>query len=319
MEPPPEEQGEGQKKWRKRVCTCLSIAVGLQFFVLGIAFTVLYFHFTPLYTDIECFLDPVQFKRVSFRGGLTIKLNVSTTCWNPNPYTVEIKSNATEQVFVGRQRVPAATVLEMPHALLPADSWGSINGLISIKPTRQVFPSLFSLIMAGDVPIYLENKKQLTLNLDLILTKYTMVMEFSQRCGVKVRLTGLIKAKVGSPACGKEFGDLELPAVRIEPKHGSAPAFPKNKGERMMAKVEGSKTLFFALAMAVTYALGILFTCFKCSFVQWCCFTWWFDFCCCSCWCIRGGTAPRAKDPDDFDNVCDPDANRLEKAEVRET
>jgi len=267
----------------KRCRTCCAILFGLVFLALGFMASVLYFHFTPLYTKIKCTLDPLKVKKVSFRGGFNLNLNLSTTCHNPNPYRVQVDSLEQEAVFLGRGMEPAATVLEMPHALLPADGWGSVNGILNIRPTRKFLPHLMTLLRQGEVPLYLENKKLLTLHINFIVARFRIQLAFNKACAANVRLLGLTKARLGPPACGNNFGDLELPSVRIKPERGSAPepVWPLTRGEQTIQKAELAKNALFGILMCICYSLGLLCMCVKFSVLKSACL----NCCCCCCCC----------------------------------
>jgi len=289
--------------WYKRCRTCCAVLAGVVLLALGFMTSVLYFHFTPLCTKIKCTLDPIKFKKVSFSGGFNLDLNISTTCHNPNPYRVKVESLDQEAVFVGRGMVPAATVLEMPHAMLPADGWGSIQGIINIRPTRQVFPSLATLLLQGEVPLYLENKKQLTLHINFIFALLRVQLDFNKACAAKVRLLGLTRAKLGPPACGNTYGELELPSVRLTPERGSAPVWPQTRGENTIEKVELAKDALFGLIMCICYMFGLLLVCVKYTVLKWGCRQTCMHCCCCCCPC------PFYDEEDDGDEDDDPEVH----------
>mmetsp|Transcript_112951 Transcript_112951/g.358777 ORF Transcript_112951/g.358777 Transcript_112951/m.358777 type:complete len:212 (+) Transcript_112951:73-708(+) len=195
------------------VCPYIALAFGCLLVLFGAWPAHLYSRFTPVYMDITCKAGPAKVKSISFRDGLTIVLNSSTSCDNPNPYTVQMMI-LQGKVYMGKDMTPVASVTEIPRSTLPATGTGSIHTIVSVRPSGDMFGSLLDYIFSGQVPIYMENKMQLVIDISFFFGKLSVNKEVHKHCGLNVQMLSFEGPKNGPLVCASSFDQLILPPSR---------------------------------------------------------------------------------------------------------
>mmetsp|Transcript_7087 Transcript_7087/g.21506 ORF Transcript_7087/g.21506 Transcript_7087/m.21506 type:complete len:112 (+) Transcript_7087:347-682(+) len=94
-------------------------------------------------------------------------------------------------VYMGKDMTPVASVTEMHRSTLPASGAGSIQTIVIVKPSGDMFGSLPGSISERQVPIYMENKMQLVIDIGFFFSKFSVKKEvhkhWSERADVELR------------------------------------------------------------------------------------------------------------------------------------
>jgi len=241
------------------------------FVLLGIWAIHLRQRFTPIYTDVVCRMEPAKLDKISFTGGLRIDLISTTTCENPNPYSVEMRSTKAEKVYMGQDRTPVASVTEIPHSTLPAKGKGSIEAKITIKPTGDMFSSLFAGLMGQEIPIYMENRMEMVVDINFLLGDFSTKRAFNKDCGLnlEVKVFGG-GAKMGPLVCGDDFDHLQIPPADhpvTSEMHISAVGLAKDD----IDKATEAKDVGTGCAIGIGFGLGLLLLIFGSCGLWWLC------------------------------------------------
>jgi len=221
-----------------------------------------------VYTDITCKADePAKVKRISFIDGLTIVLNSSTSCDNPNPYTVEMTSLQGGKVYMGKDMTEVASVTEIPRSTLPASGTGSIHTIVTVKPSGDMIGSLLGI--AGQVPIYMENKMQLVIDISFFFGKFSVKKEVHKHCGLNVQMLSFEGPKHGPLVCASSFEQLILPPVGEQPQDGQMHLSGDSVGGKELEEGTRAKNIGLGLAMGIGFGVGSVLL--LCSIVTLCC------------------------------------------------
>eukprot|EP00445_Apocalathium_hangoei_P053912 CAMPEP_0204073508 /NCGR_PEP_ID=MMETSP0360-20130528/163393_1 /ASSEMBLY_ACC=CAM_ASM_000342 /TAXON_ID=268821 /ORGANISM="Scrippsiella Hangoei, Strain SHTV-5" /LENGTH=259 /DNA_ID=CAMNT_0051021913 /DNA_START=106 /DNA_END=882 /DNA_ORIENTATION=- len=203
-------------------------------------------------------MGTAKMKSISCKGGLTIVLSTNTTCDNPNSYTVEMTSKQGGKVYMGKDMTPVASVTEIPHSTLPAQSTGSINAIITVKPKGGMFSSLSSFIFARQVPIYMENNMQLVIDVNFSFGNFAAKKDLSKDCGLSVQMLSFGRPEIGPLACAESFAQLKIPAVGDQPQDGEMHLSAASLGGKEMEEGTRAKDIGLGGAMALGFVVGLL-------------------------------------------------------------
>mmetsp|Transcript_100935 Transcript_100935/g.261272 ORF Transcript_100935/g.261272 Transcript_100935/m.261272 type:complete len:326 (-) Transcript_100935:251-1228(-) len=247
--------------WCFGACSFLSVAFGVFFVLLGIWATHLQQRFTPIYTEVVCRVEPARLDKFSMKDGLKINLISTTTCENPNPYTVEMRSTKAEQVYMGDDRTPVASVTEIPHSTLPANGEGSIEAHVTIEPTADTLPSLLSGFFGGltgkEIPIYIENRMDMVVNINFLVGDFSTKRAFNKDCGLNLKMHLFGRAEMGPLVCGDSFDNLQIPPAD-HPVTGEMHISAVSMAKDDIAKATEAKNVGLGAAMGIGYGLGLL-------------------------------------------------------------
>lgn len=253
------------------VCAFLSVALGVLFVLLGIWATHLQQRFTPIYTEIVCHQAPAKLEDFSAESGLHVDLITTTTCHNPNPYSVVIRSTTAERVYMGSDRTLVASVTDIPPATLPAKGSGSIRAKLRIKPTGDMFDSLLSALSGATTPIYIESSMEVVIDINFLFGRFKKVKEVNKKCGMNLQVALFAGgAEVGPMACADSFDGLTLPPVD-HLVNGEIRIAAVGMAKDELDKAAKAKKVGLATAMGVGYGLGlVLLLCGSCG-LWWLC------------------------------------------------
>mmetsp|Transcript_7068 Transcript_7068/g.21432 ORF Transcript_7068/g.21432 Transcript_7068/m.21432 type:complete len:308 (+) Transcript_7068:135-1058(+) len=251
-----------------RACPYIALVLGCLLVLFGAWSAHLYSRFTPVYTDITCKAEPAKVKSIRFKDGLTIVLDSSTSCDNPNPYTVEM-TNLQGKVYMGKDMTPVASVTEIPRSTLPASGTGSIHTIVTVKPSGDMFGSLLGFILMGQVPIYMENKMQLVIDISFFFGKLSVNKEVHKHCGLNVQMLSFEGPKNGPLVCASSFDQLILPPVGERPQDSQRQLSAGSLGGKELEEGSRAKNIGLGLAMGIGFGVGSVLL--LCSIVTLCC------------------------------------------------
>lgn len=245
--------------------------MGIALLLLGIWAVHLNARFSPIYSEIVCQLGPPRVKGISFSGGLHIDIMTTTTCENPNPYSVELTSAHGGKVYMGSSMTPVASVTRIPTATLPANGKGTLHAAVTIKPTSDMFGSLLSIVTAGTVPIYMDNNMQLKVDVKLLFGKLAFSKTINKECGMNVKAHLLGDPEIGPMVCGSSFSELKLPPVDAQVQDGRLHLRADSVDPEELEQGEKAKNIAMGVLMGVGLGLGgVLLVCGSVSLCRRC-------------------------------------------------
>jgi len=253
------------------VCPYIALAFGCLLALFGAWLAHLYSRFTPVYMDIMCKAEPAKVKSIRNRDGLTIVLNSSTSCDIPNPYTVQMTS-LQGNVYMGKDMTPVASVTDMHRSTLPALGTGSIQTIVIVKPSDIVIvkPSADMFGSSeGQVPIYMENKMQLVIDISFFFGKFSVKKEVHKHCGLNVQMLSLGGPQSGPLVCAGSFDQLILPPVGEQQQDGQMHLSADSVGGKELEEGTRAKNIGLGLAMGIGFGVGSVLL--LCSIVTLCC------------------------------------------------
>mmetsp|Transcript_112952 Transcript_112952/g.358781 ORF Transcript_112952/g.358781 Transcript_112952/m.358781 type:complete len:300 (+) Transcript_112952:88-987(+) len=258
------------------VCPYIALAFGCLLVLFGAWPAHLYSRFMPVYMDITCKAEPAKVKSISFRDGLTIVLNSSTSCDNPNPYTVQMMI-LQGKVYMGKDMTPVTSMTVIPRPTLPASGTGSIHtfvivkpsGIAIVKPSGDMFGSLPGFIFDGQVPIYMEHKMQLVIDIGFFFGKFSVKKEVHKHCGQNVQMLSHGGPKNGPLVCADSFDQLILPPVGEQQQDGHMHLSVDSVGGKELEEGTRAKNIGLGLAMGIGFGVGSVLL--LCSIVTLCC------------------------------------------------
>eukprot|EP00413_Alexandrium_margalefii_P006121 CAMPEP_0204523324 /NCGR_PEP_ID=MMETSP0661-20131031/6785_1 /ASSEMBLY_ACC=CAM_ASM_000606 /TAXON_ID=109239 /ORGANISM="Alexandrium margalefi, Strain AMGDE01CS-322" /LENGTH=263 /DNA_ID=CAMNT_0051529023 /DNA_START=258 /DNA_END=1049 /DNA_ORIENTATION=+ len=211
----------------------------------------------------------MKLDRFSFHSGFKIDLTSTTTCDNPNPYTVEIRSTEVGRVYMGEHKTLVASITEIPHSTLPAEGTGSIEAKLAIEPTLDMFPSLISGLAGAEVPIYIENMLEVVIDVDFLFGDFSTRRTFDKDCALNFRVEVFGRgAMVGPLVCGGDLARLRIPPASA-PATGEVHVSAVGMARRDIDGATAARDAGLGAAMGVGFGLGALLP------VLGACGLWW--------------------------------------------
>lgn len=263
--------------WCRSVCSCFCFIFGLLLLLLGAWATQQFFRFTPVYNDVLCSFEPIQLEKFTFSGGFHVNLTITVSCYNPNPYEVDVTSNKHLQVYMGKNRNPVGAVTDVPHALLPAHGKGSAVAHVQVTPTRQTLGSAASMVFGAQVPLFIAIELEVAVSLDFVFGNFSTIQPFVKDCGLSVQLYNIGGKQTGNLACAESFDDLMVSKIDRSPGAATKPQ-PLTLMDRQLNDAEHAKTTGLGTMMGLFYGFGLPLLMVGCWYLYklgWC-------GCCCS-------------------------------------
>lgn len=243
----------------RRICAFMCMWLGMLLLLLGVWCTHVYRRFTPVYRPIECKLEAPTVERVWFDHGFTgmhFQLITNTSCHNPNPYSVVLNSTRAANVYMGQERAPVGTIKDIPATSLPSAGAGWMAANITITPTADVLMSVFELLAAGQVPLYMESNMDVEVDIDFLFGRFSSSQSFSKDCGMGFRLVGM-RSVVGPMACADTWEQLEIPEMGSDATGELALSAAAMGGVGDIERAARLKNITLGLGMGVGYGLGL--------------------------------------------------------------
>lgn len=243
--------------WCCGACSFLSVAFGVLFILLGIWAVHLRDRFTPIYTEVVCRVEPAKLDKFSTIGGFKVHLISTTTCENPNPYSVEMRSTKSEQVYIGHDMTPVASITEIPPSTLPAKGEGSIEAHIAIEPTLDLLPSVWNSLTGSEIPIYIENRMDMVVYINFLVGSFSTKRAFNKDCGLNLKVHIFGETQVGPFVCADDFDHLQIPPAD-HPLTGEVHISAVDMAKDDIDKATEAKNVGLGASMGIGFGLGIL-------------------------------------------------------------
>jgi len=220
---------------------------------------------SPVFTDVECRLNMPKIKKVSFEGGFHVDFVSGTTCYNPNPYIVKMRSAKAVNVYMGPKFTKVASVVNIPESILPAKGEGTIDVAVTMAPTRQSWGAMFGTLFSSQTAIYVENSIELNIDINMFFMRFKVAKTFDKNCGFNLQVFRSALAKVGPLACTDDWKTLQIPEVGDEAFDGSLELYASNLADKEIKQGTAAKDIGLGIAMLSGCAWGTIFlisTCF---------------------------------------------------------
>mmetsp|Transcript_101218 Transcript_101218/g.291513 ORF Transcript_101218/g.291513 Transcript_101218/m.291513 type:complete len:425 (-) Transcript_101218:180-1454(-) len=268
--------GQGRcSSCRRRCCFVLSVAFGLTLLLLAGWVVVVWMRFTPIYKDIECHFHDIKVSHINFTGvvqNLTVEIHARVRCENDNPYNVSIESFGMEKVYIGKARLPVASVINLTESVLPARGKALVGGFARIRPVREVFGDALGFITGHETEVYFENDKEMEISAHFMFGRLAIRRPFSLHCGLTVKIF-FNEWLFGPLACAQDLASVHLVSMYAIPPYVEPTMRPENATEETFRErideMSQQRNYAFGTVSAFSIIFGVALLC--------CC------PCCCPC------------------------------------
>jgi len=148
------------------------------------------------------------------------------TCQNPNNYQIMVGASTRDhnEAYVGKQRTPVESLLEVPPSVLPRKGSGNVSASLTITTTQDQLVVLAPALLGNDpVPFELTLSVQVAVDVNFFARRWRVSQAFVKDCGLAVK--GIAALAMGQPGgkmstlvCADSFADLRIPdASDMEP------------------------------------------------------------------------------------------------------
>lgn len=244
------------------------LTTGIMLLMFGFWSLHLYHRFTPVYSEITCHMDQPQLTDLQLIP-LSFTLRSTTTCENPNPYSLDMVSTGEGTVYMGspgNRRTEVGMLQEVPKTTLPANGRGSITAYVNIVPTAKLVGSAWAILLGQvqEIPIFLESRMRVEVDIKFLVGSFKTTKPLDKDCGFNMAVPSIINPSLrwGPLACGERFDGLDLPPVSGD----AAPDELILKGTNLAAsdleEATHLKDVSLGACMGVGFLLGlVLVTC----------------------------------------------------------
>eukprot|EP00927_Polykrikos_kofoidii_P010888 TRINITY_DN14595_c0_g3_i1.p1 TRINITY_DN14595_c0_g3~~TRINITY_DN14595_c0_g3_i1.p1 ORF type:complete len:501 (+),score=80.45 TRINITY_DN14595_c0_g3_i1:77-1579(+) len=235
----------------------------LTFFLIGVASLVsclfhvyLFRKFTPVYTATTCGNETAVLNDIELGSDIHVELEISVTCFNPNPYSIEILASTPGQVWASSIRVGDLSVV--PGSTLQEYGKGVIRVKMNSDLTGGSATSLLPhFVTDSQVPIKMELQFRVGVSVSFGLTSWGAAMPFAKKCGLNV--VGILRTRIGPLVCRESFEDLVIPDVDANADAFADMSFSANQVAPVeVAEGTMAKDISLITMISLTFTCGVI-------------------------------------------------------------